>query len=210
MTHAPPPAAWTDASSDELLHTMNRRRFLGLAASAAAAGVLLPLGLTSESGAAAPGLSKLNRSRAATWALNNWDSPEEIPGGDCINFCSKALLAGGAQPTASWTMGQPAWNRVDDFVQAFCTQGYATFHSLNLSTSLISQASLADIIVYRWANQTRLRNRYWDHAAIVTSQGSNGRGSTIITQHTVAQRYRVWNQTAGTKIEAASLVRLMT
>lgn len=153
-----------------------------------------------------------NRRAAVRYALRHWNDPNPQfgnfdmvgAGGDCSNFTSQCLLAGGWPMDYRRNAYDAEWwyRRIgnDPFDEAFndwwsCTWALANMQHLYMSTnggeelhlsrypSLARRMRLGDIIYYDWDG-----DGVFTHSAIVTSHSS--RGTPRVTYRTLAPASR--------------------
>lgn len=139
-----------------------------------------------------------NRNTAASYAYNNalndvpWSSWYRANGGDCTNFVSNALQAGGWTETGKYFYtSNYAW-----YIDWNYPPGYSyTWGSANnfyrflfygnraISVSGPSQLQIGDIV-----QMDKTRNGDWDHSMIVT--GKDSRGLLVSYHSTEISGYR--------------------
>lgn len=115
-----------------------------------------------------------NAALAANYAKTWWNSynPEytnydAINQGDCTNFVSQCLYAGGMNTDNSWRPYTGAWANPQGLADYLVSQGYRL-----IICPSASQVSVGDVLLYRvWEDP----NRTWTHAAICVEANGNSR-----------------------------------
>jgi len=192
--------------------SLARRRLL---ISLAVLGVLVSLGLASTASAT----SGYNGAAAAAYADTYWQTYNPAwpsfasQGGDCANFVSQALYAGGIamrtsppySGNAAWYMLQsrrhhwsyaPSWINVQD-QSIFALQHLpgvtqvASYYGIAPGQTVADNASQGDIVLYDFNN-----DGIYDHESIVVaSDGTNPDGSTnwdLVDAHTNNRYHAYW------------------
>jgi hypothetical protein len=190
---------------------MMMRRKPPLAALSILVVAVLALGLASAA-------SAYNGAAAAAYADTYWQNYNPSwpsfanSGGDCTNFVSQALYAGGigmrTSPTysgdAAWYMAQKRkrWSYSTSWVNAqdqsvFALQflpgvtQVASYYGVAPGTTAADNAQQGDVVLYDWNN-----DGVYDHESIVTaSDGTNPDGTTnwdLVDAHTNDRYHAYW------------------
>ena len=132
---------------------------------------------------------------ADTSYYNNPDYPHYAgQGGDCANFVSQCLYAGGFPASGSWKSGTGAWINCVSQIKYF--RSYGTYVA-NPTESDIRPGSLI------YFNYSPNLTSSWYHVVICV--GQNSAGTPVINGHTY-DRYRVpWNYSKETYIATLQL-----
>lgn len=162
--------------------------------------ILLTVAIFATIGATAVEAGSYDRNKAASYAYNNayndvpWSSWYRANGGDCTNFVSNALQAGG------WTeIGKYAY---DSNAAWYFDYNYRPFYSYTwggannfyrflfygnraVSVSGPSQLQIGDVVQIDYERDNR-----WDHTMIVTGKDSRG---LLVSYHTPNTRNEVLN-----------------
>lgn len=150
-----------------------------------------------------PGSTPYNRNAAANYAENyclkynpSYKSYDSV-GGDCANFVSQCLYAGGAyyigfginSSTNWWYDNKNTSLTTDDVASTtwtYCPSQRPFILSGWGSETTSSSLSRGDIIYYDWAG-----DGIWDHVAIVT--GFDSSGAPLVSCHTTDYHNIKWN-----------------
>ncbi len=166
----------------------NRKRWLGiliaLAVVLTSTGILTPVTKVAASG--------YDPASAAAYA-RQWGGSRRNPayndytgsGGDCMNFVSQCLRAGGLELGGDWQPYTSSWVGVPSFVRAMQARGYQV-----IENPTADQIYPGNPVIYEWKGKN-----YWGHATICIGYNSNG--VPIVTGHTRDIDERVWNYGAG-------------
>ncbi|MBC1803486.1 amidase domain-containing protein [Listeria booriae] len=164
--------------------------------------------------------SSYNRTAAVNYALkyalNNNKSYKYYggSGGDCTNFVSQAIYAGGIRGTSTgyplyktWssTLTQkgrsdsPAWINANEF-RLYWQMKKSNVTAYSTKADLSKRANLGDVINY----SNKKTGRSW-HNCIVTGKS----GSTLyISQHSIGRKNNNWNNiSVDTKVNKLSLIK---
>lgn len=210
----------------EALHSLNRSKHskptrLTLSPSHYATGTTDNLSTTSA--ADSRGLSVYNRQAAYDWAHTYWKnySPlyvnlgdQEGEGGDCTNFVSQCVRAGGAEndkkgsfqwyydnrKSYSWTWSTARGlnnillgnHRQNEFGPKATEKIIAQDQDYN--TSIGEYVTLGDIIQYEWSSATKIK-----HSAIIVAMlynSSKERFEPVISTHSSDSWYLPWTKNA--------------
>lgn len=108
--------------------------------------------------------------------------------GDCTNFASQCLQAGGWKPCTTWWYDtflhhSASWTAVIDFRNFAINSGRATEYVFSKGATVLPYSGLiwpGDIIQMDWTN-----DGHWDHTAIVTKVVLDSRGyyTVHVAQH---------------------------
>lgn len=166
----------------------NRKRWLGiliaLVVVLTSTGILAPVTKVAASG---------YDPASATAYARQWGGSRRNPayndytgsGGDCMNFVSQCLRAGGLELGGDWQPYTSSWVVVPSFVRAMQARGYQV-----IENPTADQIYPGNPVIYEWKGKN-----YWGHATICIGYNSNG--VPIVTGHTRDIDERVWNYGAG-------------
>jgi RHS repeat-associated protein len=175
-----------------------------------------PSGLMTAPGS---GGSTINRKAVLDYVKQYWQHGNSLyasysgDGGDCTNFASQALYAGGWQQTATWgfyrqcsvgpqgfgscspRLGTPAWINVKAFLQFATNSGRADYESF-------AEAKVGDIVVADLTNSSSFTP---DHLEVVDRVGSDtSAGHNIwVSQHSPGRFDEPLYPTAGETQESS-------
>lgn len=125
---------------------------------------------------------------AIKYALNynmeytNWNDN----GGDCTNFVSQCVMAGGAPSSHVWSKDSNAWVRVKEFRNYFVSNKLAK-EILNINNMKFNNINIGDVIqLKRWDNNI------WSHSVIISH--INEEGQIFVTAHSIDRlNYGLYN-----------------
>lgn len=169
----------------------NRKRWLGILIALAvvliSTGILTPVTKVAASG--------YDPASAAAYA-RQWGGSRRNPayndytgsGGDCMNFVSQCLRAGGLELGGDWQPYTSSWVGVPSFVRAMQARGYQV-----IENPTADQIYPGNPVIYQWKEDV---NKYeWSHATICI--GYNGNGTPVVTGHTRDIEEENWNYAVG-------------
>jgi hypothetical protein len=179
--------------------------------------VLVVLALVVLSAATASAAVAYDRASAATYADTYWQSYNPAwpsfakKGGDCTNFVSQALYAGGIamRPSplyagdAAWYMLQSkgrrwsnslSWINVQSqraFLQSLGATEVASYYGVAPGALVASNAAQGDVVLYDWDN-----DGVYDHDSIVVASDDLNPGGTpnwdLVDAHTNNRYHAYW------------------
>lgn len=115
-------------------------------------------------------------------------------GGDCANFVSQCLTAGGFPTSSQWKSGSAAW--INCVYQINYLRSYGTYIAYPSASDILPGSPM-------YYNRSASLNGEWYH--VVICSGHNSAGTPVINGHTV-DRYRLpWNFSNQTYIATVQL-----
>lgn len=104
-------------------------------------------------------------------------------GGDCANFSSQCLYAGGIPSDSTWYKDSGSWIDNAALRNYLTSQGYGYV----IEDPSPSQIEAGDLLFYKWKSTSSRTNH------VVVCVGKNNAGTPIIDSHTSAQYHVPWN-----------------
>ncbi len=132
-------------------------------------------------------------------------------GGDCANFASQCVFAGGlktttsAQTTNSWTPGRTLWTSSSNLRNFLRTVSYATVVDGTKTSLNVSNLRNGDLIFYRWNGYSIENEEYtYHHTGVIYTKDS---GVKRVYHHSYSDGETKWNLDESCKISLARIIR---
>lgn len=122
---------------------------------------------------------------ADKWAMsyNKAYSNYAGQGGDCANFVSQCLYAGGIPSDSTWYKDSVSWINNVSLREYLSGKGYGYL----IEDPDPSQIEAGDLLFYKWKSYSDRTNH------VVVCVGKNASGTPIIDSHTARQLHAPWN-----------------
>ena len=132
-------------------------------------------------------------------------------GGDCANFASQCVFAGGlrtttsAQTTSPWAPRRTLWTSSSNLRNFLRTVSYATIVDGTKTSLKVSDLRNGDLIFYRWTGEYVENEEYtYHHTGVIYTNDS---GVKRVYHHSYSDGETKWNLDESCKISLAKIIR---